>query len=60
MTPFQAILKKKLNQIVRDYNASIIFNLYDCEPNDLIGHKEDDVYIEASIEMKILPVKGYF
>jgi hypothetical protein len=59
MTPFQENLNNKLKEIVNDFSASIKFNKYDCEPNELVGHKEGDVYIEVSIEKENLKIIAF-
>ena len=59
MTIFQEQIKERLNNIVQQHNASIVYSAYQCKPNELIGHKEGDVYIEASINKKGLIIKAY-
>lgn len=59
MTVFQSEVLDKLTEAIHCQSGTINHNTYECRPNEFIGHKKGDVYIEATVRKNDLQMTVY-
>ena len=59
MNNLQKQIKESLDKIVQQHDVTIVYSTYQCAPNELIDHKEGDVYIEAATNKSGSIIKAY-